>query len=629
MRMKPCVSSGFMTMLPATRRDGPAFFNGAARVTGAVALWLALPITQSIGAIREAASAVSNPDAGVEIVNLPRPLEAVRAALDPDVILPPAWAFGVLHGYYTNQAGILRNMKRLEAGHFPVDAIWVDSAFWDITTKGPKGYIDFKGDRQAFPDLRRLTRELELRHVRFGIWIWDRVLDANPEVFQEFASKGFFKPGQIISNGWHNVELSSVGRTVDFSNPAAAALWAAKLRPFLDQGVDFFKIDADPVTDYVRTHFELSQKYGRHTRGRGFILSQCNRGSLVDIKRYPAAWTGDAQASWHQPDYPNTRSWVLGGLRQQIEMVANPTWRHSAYPFLANDTGGFHARSLQGAEAEELYIRWVQFSAFGSLMQIFGAPSVPEQNAPFAWPERAQENFRRHAQLRLRLFPYIYTHALLTRLYGRKMIQGEQAHRFQYLFGDSFLVAPVCEPGATNRLVWLPPGDRWMDYWTGLSYAGGQQVTIAAPIEYLPLLVRAGAIIPMRDYAPSVLRGHNATLTLDVFPDGAIGPSQFTLYEDDGISNDYRTNAFATTRITCEPARDGQMIKFCISPMQGYYDGKLKRRCWKLQMHTAAKPSSVSLNGRPATWHYQPDSRILEMTWKAATAQASEVTIRL
>ena len=136
---------------------------------------------------------------------------------------------------------------------------------------------------------------------------------------------------------------------------------------------------------------------------------------------------GDAQASWHQPDYPNTKSWVLGGLRQQTEMVANPTWRHYQYPFLANGTGGFHPRSLEGAAAEELYIRWAQFSAFGSIMQVFGAPSVPAQNAPFGWSQSVQDNFREHTHLRLRLFPYLYTHALLTRLTGHKMIRRPKA----------------------------------------------------------------------------------------------------------------------------------------------------------------------------------------------------------
>jgi alpha-glucosidase (family GH31 glycosyl hydrolase) len=280
---------------------------------------------------------------------------------------------------------------------------------------------------------------------------------------------------------------------------------------------------------------------------------------------------------------------------------------------------------LEGDAAEELYIRWAQFSAFGSLMQVFGGPTVPEQNAPFGWPLDVQQNFREHTHLRLRLFPYIYTHALRTRLTGQKMIQGEVEHPLQYRFGDAFLVAPVYEPGVTNRDVWLPPGASWIDYWTGHSYPGGQEVTLSAPIAHLPLLVRSGAIIPMRDYAPSVLRGHNATLTLDVYPAGGSQPSQFTLYEDDGTSNAYLTNGFGATTITCQ--RGLEAVRLQVAAMQGDYDGKPKSRQWKLQMHLASKPAGVRLNGKKATWVYDALTGVAKVNWTAATADASEIMI--
>ncbi len=589
-----------------------------------LSLALLLLVAQLSPATNEANVAVSGAGTAFEFRELPTSTPT-RPAVDPDVVLPPAWAFGVLHGYYTNQVGILRNLERLETGDFPVDAIWADSSFWDLTTKGPAGYLDFRGDRAAFPDLRQLTRELEQRDIRFGIWVWDRILDANAEVFGEFEAKGYFNSGQIVGNGWHNIGLKSIGRTVNFGNPEAAARWGEKLRPFLEEGVDFFKIDASPKADYLRTHFELTQTRGKHTRGRGFVLTQSARDSVTDIKRYPAAWTGDAEASWNQPDYPDTKRWILGGLRQQIEMVANPTWRHYAYPFLANDTGGFHPRSLSGTAAEELFIRWAQFSTFGSIMQVFGAPTVPEQNAPFGWPAYVQDNFRTHTHLRLRLFPYRYTHAMLTRLTGQKMIQGETEHRYQYTFGDAFLVAPVHEPGATNRTVWLPPGNRWIDYWTGQSYGGGQEVTVPAPLDHLPLLVRAGAIIPMRDYAPSVLRGNNATLTLDVYPEGSVKETEFTLYEDDGTSNDYLTNGYAATTFTCQPGP--QLVKFHVGAIQGDYAGKLKHRQWQLALHLSSPPAAVRLGGKPARWKYDSTTGVLHLDWQAATMKDVEVIV--
>ncbi len=173
--------------------------------------------------------------------------------------------------------------------------------------------------------------------------------------------------------------------------------------------------------------------------------------------------------------------------------------------------------------------------------------------------------------------------------------------------------------------MWLPPGHWWIDYWTGESYAGGQEVTVPAPLEHLPLLVRAGAIIPMRDYAPSVLRGNNATLTLDVYPEGATEASQFTLYEDDGTSNDYLTTGYAATQITCQPGPES--VKFQIAAIQGDYRGRLKQRQWKLEMHLSSKPGAVSLNGKPVAWNYDPHKRVLHLDWRAATTDASEIIV--
>ena len=306
-------------------------------------------------------------------------------------------------------------------------------------------------------------------------------------------------------------------------------------------------------------------------------------------------------------------------------MVANPTWRHYQYPFLGNDTGGFHERTLKGEAAEELYIRWTQFSSFDSIMEVFGSPQVPAQNSPFAWPKAVQDNFRQYTHLRLRLFPYIYSHALLTRLTGRKLIQGEAEHPLQYLFGNSFLVAPVYEPGVTNRTLWLPSGECWVDYWTGQPYTGGQEVTVPAPLTRLPLMVRAGAIIPLRDDARSVLRGNNATLTLEVYPEGATKQSRFTLYEDDGTSNAYLTNGFAATEITCNPGK--QEVELQIGATQGDYTGRLKERRWKLEIHLASKPRAATIDNRTLDWDYDTQEHLLRAGWTSDTGKRCDILI--
>ena len=131
----------------------------------------------------------------------------------------------------------------------------------------------------------------------------------------------------------------------------------------------------------------------------------------------------------------------------------------------------------------------------------------------------------------------------------------------------------------------------------------------------------------MRDYAPSVLRGNNATLTLDVYPPRGIQQSQFTLYEDDGASNAYLTNGFGATTITCDPGREAVILR--IARMQGDYAGKPLNRQWKLLLHLPSKPAGVSLNGGKTAWQYDDQKGIVRVDWKASPAQASQVEVAL
>ena len=125
----------------------------------------------------------------------------------------------------------------------------------------------------------------------------------------------------------------------------------------------------------------------------------------------------------------------------------------------------------------------------------------------------------------------------------------------------------------------------------------------------------------------SVLRGNNATLTLDVYPEGAQARSQFTLYEDDGTSNAYLTDGFATTTITCDVEPGGQVIELRVAPIEGDYEGKLVERQWKLQLHLNSKPTRLSLNNGPVAWSYDPNARIVRAEWHSPTAEASDVEI--
>ena len=572
------------------------------------AAWLAAGVCLAQPAARtgQPAGRTDQPAAepgGVEASGVePEPIDLSRwPDRRPEVVLPPAWAFGVLYGGYTDQVGTLEKVRRLIELDLPIDAYSIDSWFWDFADEGagPDGYLDFVGDRDAYPDPTAMWAELERLNVKAGLWFWDRILKAEDHAptiaaYRDFERRGFLLE-PYIQGGWHT-DGETLSAHIDFRNPKAAAYFQERVRPFFEMGVDFLKIDAGATLAYMQTAFEATQRFGLETDGRGFIMSHANmgEGEADDPMRhrFPTKWTGDAAVRWTQPSYPDTRSWRLGGLREQIRIFTDADDK-GGYPFLAMDTGGF----AHGEPSDELFRRWSQFGTFTPIMWVFGAADTRESNTPYRYDRRTLDGFREHTHLRMRLFPYIYSHAHLSRLTGDNMMRRVGRRVDQYLFGDAFLVAPVYEPGVEARHVSLPAGV-WIDFWTGERHDQGELGTtrlLDVDPDRVPLFVRDGAIVPMRPYARSVELGSNETLDLHVWPSGQ---GRFHLFEDDGRSNGYLRGFVTLTEIrssTRELADGGVALTLNILPVEGGYDGMLERRTYRVLLRDfEVDPETVS-----------------------------------
>ncbi len=514
---------------------------------------------------------------------------------DSLVVLPPHWAFGILYGSYTNQAETVEAVNNLRKGNFPIDAFWIDSWFWDYSNKGrgPQGYINFTGDTLAFPNKKAMWQHLQKQHIKGGIWIWDCLLqEGNEQVFNEFETNQYFRNTFINKDRWHNKNGDALTGNIDFENPDAVAAWHRKLKPLFDDGVDFLKLDRSSAIPFTKAAFEATQHLGKSTRGRGFVMAHLHSTYDPRFKMYPTKWTGDAKIAWSQPDYPNNGIYAMGAFKENVEMIADPKRSTYEIPFLTHDAGGYdYFGSTE--QSDELYMRWIQFSSLNTLMTIFSQHTNPTKNLPYYYNEKVQENFRKYTHLRMQLFPYIYTYALRTRLQGKKMVQGDGIHHQQYLFGNELLVAPVVEKGATQRTVYLPAG-KWYDIENDSLYSGTANITVAAPIEKIPVFARAGAIIPKRNYAPAIELGSNDTLTLEIYT-GANG--QFDLLEDDGLSNDYLNGTFAATKM--ELNEKGKHLIFKVNPIQGDYKGIKKQRTYILKFHGIKRmPKKVKAGSR-------------------------------
>ena len=551
-----------------------------------------------------------------------------------EIVLPPRWAFGVVYGGYTDQNQTVGVVEKLIDGDYPIDAYWIDSYFWDFDAgKGPWGYIDFVGDTVAYPDVKAMWSRLAELSVRSGFWIWDVILQTgNEDVFTDWQDRGFFSGTYTNTGGWHNSTRNTLTGIIDFNNPDAVSYWKQQLKPFFDAGLDFLKLDNSSAIPFTKAAFEATQEMGKYTKGRGFVLAHLHSTYDTRYKLYPTKWTGDAKIAWEQPDYPNLGNYSMGAFKENIGMVADPRRTTYDIPFLTHDAGGYdYFGSTE--QSDELYIRWIQFSAMNTMMTIFSTAKNETRNHPYGYSTEAQDNFRKYTHLRMRLFPYIYSYALNTRLTGNKMVQGDGEHAYQYLFGNEMLVAPVYEKGARQRTLFLPDGE-WIAFESGEILPGGQYVTVDAPLTSLPIFVRRGAILPLRDYARSVELGTNDTLTLRLYP--AAQASSFMLYEDDGLSEDYRKDIFASTNMQLQSVGSG--VQFSIDAVKGSYEGMKPTRFYELEIYLSGMPSSVEVNGRvleqhdtrrkEGSWSYDAQARVIRLCFEADKQLATAVNVR-
>lgn len=240
----------------------------------------------------------------------------------------------------------------------------------------------------------------------------------------------------------------------------------------------------------------------------------------------------------------------------------------SGVPFVGTDIGGF----FDNAEGE-LFARWMQF---GALMPFSRGHSHSETgpHEPWAFGPRVEAICREYLQLRYRLLPYIYTLFWETSRCGTPVLRplfyeypaDPATYQIydQVLLGPWLLAAPVYQPGQEQRPVYLPAGE-WYDWWTENVIAGPVQLSSQAPLERLPLYVRAGAILPSRPDTNYTEERSPDTLTLDIYP----GNGTFTLYEDDGHSFDYERGQFCTT--LCQVLQDQGNLRITIGARTGPY----------------------------------------------------------
>jgi alpha-D-xyloside xylohydrolase len=252
-------------------------------------------------------------------------------------------------------------------------------------------------------------------------------------------------------------------------------------------------------------------------------------------------------------------------------------------PYWTTDIGGFTAANPDSPAYRELFVRWFEYGTFCPIFRVHGTRN-PDQNELWSYGPEAQQILTKFDQLRYRLLPYIYSLAWRVTGNGYTLMRPlvmdfrddlrSQRVSDQFLFGPSLLVNPVTEPGQLTRNVYLPPGI-WYDFWTGAQTEGGHDVQVAAPLDSIPLFVRAGSILPMGPNLEYADQHPADPLEVRIYP-GADG--DFTLYEDEGDGYRYEKGAYATIAFHWQDDKH----QLSIAAQQGNFPGMLKERDFRI-----------------------------------------------
>ena len=497
--------------------------------------------------------------------------------------LPPKWALGFWQSKerYNSQQEWLDIAAEYRTRRLPIDNLVQDWFYWN-----PYPWGSHKFDPKRYPDPAAGIAALHDKyHLHLMISVWGKFEPGSPDNpdtnYDAMSAKGFLYPA-----------LGENAHYYDPHNPGARALyWDLMRGQIFDKGVDAWWLDASEPEVDMRAYRRVPTSAGlgarvlnafplMHTMGvsegqraaapnkRVFILT---RSAYAGQQRTGAAtWSGDITASWdvYAHQIPAGLNFCLSGI---------PYWTTDIGAFFVNYPGG-----NASPEYRELFTRWFEWGSFCPIFRVHGTSTAKEM---WRFGPETQATLLQYDNLRYRLMPYIYSQSWQVTHSGATLMRAlvfdfpkdrtARESRDEFLFGPSLLVCPVIQPGATTRRVYLPTSTSWTDFWTGQTLQGGQTITAAAPIDRMPLYVKAGAILPMGPYLQYIGEKPADPIEIRVYR-GASGA--FTLYEDEGDNTGYERGLYATIPLTWNEAAH----TLTLGARAGHFPGMLAKRTFHI-----------------------------------------------
>jgi alpha-glucosidase (family GH31 glycosyl hydrolase) len=516
--------------------------------------------------------------------------------------LPPRFAFGAWWSRYWDYSDqeIEEIIHGFHENSTPLDVFVIDMG-WHISLEQLKaqgygdqhsedashhflGWTGYTWNKDLFPDPAGFLDRLHANHLKTslnlhpasGIQPWEKAYPAMAKAMGIDPATKQYVPFDITSKKFTENYFKLV------------------LHPLEKEGIDFWWLDwqQEPDTkmagvtptwwlNYV--HFTDQEREGK----RPLLF---HRWGGLGNHRYQIGFSGDTVSVWDslafQPWFTSTAANV-------------------GYAYWSHDIGGH----MPGAVAPELFTRWVEFGAFSPILRTHTTKNPESERRIWAYPEPFSSILRSTFQLRYAMQPYIYTEARRTYDTGIAFLrplyydwpEANEAYenKDEYVFGDEMLVDPVVGPGdktsglATEK-VWIPKGD-WIEWPTGKHFTGPTSVDRSFSIEQIPVYLKSGAIVPMQPEMSYTGEKPVDPLIVNVWPIDPGKSSSYTLYEDNGVAEQYQHGVF--TRTPIKASQNGDTLRVEIGPVEGSFAGMLKSRGYTLKLPADWPPSSVTVDG--------------------------------
>ncbi len=532
--------------------------------------------------------------------------------LSGKAVMLPKWAFGFIQSQerYETAEELINIVAEHRNRKVGLDGIVLDWCSWEGDLWGQKTF-----DRERFADPAAMMEQLHKNHAKLMLSVWPN-MSKDCDNYREFEKEQLLLPASSIYDPfreegrklyWKQVEEGLFRFGID-------AWWCDSSEPFTPEWNHLGKPEPgtmyhefyDTASQYMKA--ELTNSYGLfHARAiyegqRGETeekrVLNLTRNGYTGQQRYGAVlWSGDISADWTT-------------MKRQI--AAGLNFCASGIPYWTLDIGAFFVKKgvqwfwdggyEQGYEDlgyRELFTRWFQYGCFLPMFRSHGT-DFRRELWNFGEPgSMFYDALIKMNQLRYRLMPYIYSLAAkvwredytMFRLLAFDFPRDVKVNDIddQFLFGESLMICPVTQPMYYDknskpvdnmdktRQVYLPAGTGWYDFWTEQYYEGGQVIIAAAPIDIIPVYVKAGSIIPMTDPMQYVDEIPEARVEVHVYPGRA---AEYELYEDEGDSYRYEKGEYTITKLTW--SEESRKLK--ISEPSGSYTGMVKNRIFEVKV---------------------------------------------